>query len=183
MRAEEEKGGGRDRNNNIGAVGGRGCPPLQQMNDRYDIVVIGGGVVGLSVAREATRQFPRMRAVVLEKEAKVGSHQSGHNSGVIHSGVYYKPGSLKARMCVAGAAAMVEFCREHGVPFEVCGKVIVATSQEELPRLQNLLARAQANGVPGLRMVGPEELREIEPHSAGVMALHVPGTGVTDYAK
>ncbi len=153
------------------------------MSDRYDIVVIGGGVVGLSVAREATRQFPRMRVAVLEKEAKVGSHQSGHNSGVIHSGVYYKPGSMKARTCVAGAAAMVEFCREHGVPFEVCGKVIVATSQDEVPRLQNLLERGQANGVGGLRMLTPKELREIEPHATGVAALHVPSTGVTDYAK
>ena len=147
------------------------------------MVVIGGGVVGLSVAREATRQFPRMRAVVLEKEAKVGSHQSGHNSGVIHSGVYYKPGSMKARTCVAGAAAMVEFCGEHGVPFEICGKVIVATSQEELPRLQDLLERGRANGVPGLRMVSPTELRDIEPHATGLAALHVPGTGVTDFAK
>jgi (S)-2-hydroxyglutarate dehydrogenase len=153
------------------------------MTDRYDIFVIGGGIVGLSVAREATRLFPRLRLMVLEKEVHVGSHQSGHNSGVIHSGVYYKPGSIKARTCVAGAAAMVEFCREHGVAFDICGKVIVATSQDELPRLQDLLARGQANGVAGLRMLSPGELREIEPHATGMAALHVPGTGVTDYAK
>jgi L-2-hydroxyglutarate oxidase len=148
-----------------------------------DIIVIGGGIVGLSVAREVTRQFPRLRLALVEKEARVGTHQSGHNSGVIHSGVYYKPGSMKARMCVEGAAAMVEFCREHGVPFNICGKVIVATSEEELPRLRDLLARGQANGVAGLRMLEPEELREIEPHATGVAALHVPGTGVTDFAK
>jgi (S)-2-hydroxyglutarate dehydrogenase len=153
------------------------------MTDRYDIVVIGGGIVGLSVAREATRLFPRLRLVVLEKEARVGSHQSGHNSGVIHSGVYYKPGSIKARTCVEGAAAMVKFCHEHGVAVDMCGKVIVATSQDELPRLQDLLTRGQANGVGGLRMLSPGELREIEPHAAGLAALHVPGTGVTDYAK
>ena len=153
------------------------------MITHYDVIVIGGGVVGLSVAREITRRFAGWRVVVLEKEARVGSHQSGHNSGVIHSGVYYKPGSIKARTCVQGAAAMVEFCRDHGVPFEICGKVIVATSKEELPRLQNLLERGLANGVPGLKMLGPEQLREIEPHATGVAALHVPGTGVTDFAK
>ena len=153
------------------------------MTERYDIAVIGGGIVGLAVAREAACRFPWMRVLVLEKEARVGSHQSGHNSGVIHSGVYYKPESIKARTCVEGAAAMVEFCREHGVPYEVCGKVIVATSAEEVPRLKDLVARGQANGVPGLRLLGPEELREIEPHATGVAALHVPGTGVTDYAK
>jgi (S)-2-hydroxyglutarate dehydrogenase len=140
-------------------------------------------VVGLSVARQTLQRFPRMRVVVLEKEQRVGSHQSGHNSGVIHSGVYYKPGSLKARTCVQGAAAMVEFCREHDIPFAICGKVIVATEEGELPRLQNLLERGRANGVPGLKMLSREELREIEPHATGVAALHVPGTGVTDYAK
>ena len=153
------------------------------MSERYDVVIIGGGIVGLAVAREITRRFPRLGLAVLEKEARVGAHQSGHNSGVIHSGVYYKPGSIKARTCVSGAAAMVEFCREHGVKYEICGKVIVATSAEELPRLRDLLERGRANGVEGLRMLGPEELREIEPHATGVAALHVPETGVTDYAK
>jgi L-2-hydroxyglutarate oxidase len=153
------------------------------VTEAYDIIVIGGGIVGLSVAREVTRQFPRLRLALVEKETRVGTHQTGHNSGVIHSGVYYKLGSMKARMCVEGAAAMVEFCREHGVPFKICGKVIVATSEEERPRLQDLLARGQANGVAGLRMLGPVELREIEPHATGVAALHVPGTGVTDFAK
>jgi L-2-hydroxyglutarate oxidase LhgO len=153
------------------------------MSKRYDVVIIGGGIVGLAVAREITRRFPRLGLAVLEKEARVGAHQSGHNSGVIHSGVYYKPGSIKARTCVPGAAAMVEFCREHGVKYNICGKVIVATSAEELPRLRDLMERGRANGVEGLRMLSPEELREIEPHASGVAALHVPTTGVTDYAK
>jgi L-2-hydroxyglutarate oxidase LhgO len=148
---------------------------------RYDVLIIGGGVVGLGVALEITRRFPHLRLLVLEKEDRVARHQSGHNSGVIHSGVYYKPGSLKARLCVAGAAAMVEFCREHGIPHEVCGKVIVATHADELPRLEELRRRGEANGLNGLRMIGPEELHEIEPHANGVKALVVPSTGITDY--
>jgi len=151
-------------------------------DSRYKTIVIGGGIVGLSVALEITRRFPQLQLLVLEKEDRVARHQSGHNSGVIHSGVYYKPGSLKARLCVAGASAMIEFCREHGVPHKVCGKVIVATSQDELPRLEELRERGHANGLVGLRLIGPEELREFEPHAAGLRALLVPSTGVTDYA-
>ena len=151
-------------------------------DSRYNIIVIGGGAVGLGVALEITRRFPRLRLLVLEKEDGVARHQSGHNSGVIHSGVYYKPGSLKARLCVTGAAAMVEFCREHGIPHQVCGKVIVATEEEEVPRLEQLRKRGEANGLSGLRVIGPEELHEIEPHAAGRKALLVPSTGVTDYA-
>jgi L-2-hydroxyglutarate oxidase LhgO len=149
---------------------------------RYDVIVIGAGIVGLAVAREITLRFPRLRLLVLEKEDGVGRHQSGHNSGVIHSGIYYKPGSLKARLCVEGARLMVEFCHEHGIPHEVCGKVIVATQEEELPRLEELRRRGEANGVPGVKSIGAEELRQIEAHAAGVRALFVPSTAVTDYA-
>jgi len=151
-------------------------------DSRYNIVVIGGGVVGLGVAIEITRRFPHLRLLVLEKEDRVARHQSGHNSGVIHSGVYYKPGSLKARLCVSGAAVMVEFCREHGIAHDVCGKVVVATRADELPRLEELRRRGEANGLSGLCLIGPEELREIEPHAAGLQALVVPSTGITDYA-
>lgn len=151
-------------------------------NAHYNVIIIGAGAVGLGVALEITRRFPRQRVLVLEKEDRVARHQSGHNSGVIHSGVYYKPGSLKARLCLPGAAAMVEFCREHGVPHNVCGKVIVATRPDELPRLEELRQRGEANGLTGLRLIGPEALREIEPHARGLKALLVPSTGVTDYA-
>jgi L-2-hydroxyglutarate oxidase LhgO len=141
---------------------------------RYNVVVIGGGIVGLAAALEITRRFPRLRLLLMEKEEGVARHQSGHNSGVIHSGVYYTPGSLRARLCVAGAAEMIAFCGEHGVPHKVCGKVIVAASEEELPRLEELRRRGEANGVGGLRLIHREQLREIEPHASGLGALFVP---------
>jgi L-2-hydroxyglutarate oxidase LhgO len=148
---------------------------------RYDVVIIGGGIVGLSVAMALTRQFPQHRLLLVEKEDGLARHQTGHNSGVIHSGIYYKPGSVKARTCVEGAAAMLAFCREHGIAHRICGKVIVAAAKEELPRLEELRQRGEANGISGLRMLAPEELREVEPHCSGVCALQVPGTGITDY--
>ncbi len=151
-------------------------------DSRYNVIIVGGGAVGLGVALEITRRFPRQKLLLVEKENKVARHQSGHNSGVIHSGVYYKPGSLKARLCVAGATAMVEFCREHGIPHNVCGKLIVATDEEELPRLEELRQRGEANGLTGLRLIGSQELREVEPQASGLQALFVPSTGVTDYA-
>jgi (S)-2-hydroxyglutarate dehydrogenase len=151
-------------------------------NPRYDVIIMGAGIVGLAVALEITRRFPKFRVLVLEKEDRVACHQSGHNSGVIHSGIYYQPGSLKTRLCVTGAAAMIDFCREHGIPCNVCGKVIVATSSDELPRLEELRPRGEANGLTGLRVIETGELREIEPYANGVRALFVPSTGVTDFA-
>ncbi len=148
----------------------------------YDIAVIGGGIVGLSFAMQAVEKFPGLRVVVLEKEAGVARHQTGHNSGVIHSGVYYKAGSLKARLCVAGAREIVEFCARHGIPHEVCGKLIVATNSEETARLDVLLAQGITNGLEGLRLLSRAAMLEFEPHVGGVRALLVPSTGITDYA-
>jgi L-2-hydroxyglutarate oxidase LhgO len=148
----------------------------------YDIAVVGGGIVGLSFAMQVSERFPRLRVIVLEKEAGVARHQTGHNSGVIHSGVYYKAGSLKARLCVAGAREMVEFCSRHGIPHEVCGKLIVAANAEEAARLDELRERGIANGLEGLRLLGREAMLEVEPHAGGVRALEVPSTGITDYA-
>jgi (S)-2-hydroxyglutarate dehydrogenase len=152
-------------------------------DSRRDVVIVGGGVIGLAVALEITKRFPHLRLLLLEKEDRVGQHQSSHNSGVIHSGVYYKPGSQKAKLCVEGARTMIEFCRAHGIPHQVCGKVIVATHDDELPRLEELRRRGEANGLTGLQLIGPEQLREIEPHASGLRALVVPSTGITDYAK
>ena len=144
--------------------------------------MIGGGIVGLATAMAIAQRLPKQRVLVLEKEKEVGSHQTGHNSGVIHSGLYYKPGSMKARTCVEGAAAMVEFCQINNISYQRCGKVVVATSEAELPQLEMLYQRGIANRVPGLAMIGPEQLREIEPHSSGIKAIHVPGACITDYA-
>ena len=152
------------------------------MADREaDLLIIGAGIVGLATALETTRRFPALRIVVVEKENRVAAHQTGHNSGVIHSGLYYKTGSLKARNCVAGAASMKRFCQEQSIPYEECGKLVVATNAEELPRLEQLHQRGIANGVPGLRMLQRDQFREIEPHCEGVAALQVPSTGIVDY--
>ncbi len=148
---------------------------------RYDVIVIGGGIVGLATAREILQRFPGRKLLVVEKEAEVASHQTGHNSGVIHSGLYYKPGSMKARLCVAGARRLVEFCQQNNVPYELCGKVVVATDQRELPALDELLRRGTANGVAGLKKLNRNEIREIEPHASGIAGIHVPGTGITDF--
>ncbi len=149
--------------------------------DVYDLAVVGAGIVGLATARELLNRRAGLRLAIIEKEPRISTHQSGHNSGVIHSGIYYAPGSLKARLCVAGAREMYAYCERHGIPTERCGKVIVATDESELGRLQDLYERGKANGVEGLEMIGPERLREIEPRCAGIRALLSPCTGIIDY--
>ncbi len=148
----------------------------------WDIAIIGGGIVGLATALELLRRRPRLRLVMLEKEGQIGQHQTGHNSGVLHSGIYYVPGSLKARLCVAGKEQLIDFCEEYGITYDMVGKVIVATEEDELPRLQNLYERGLANGVPGLELIGPERIREIEPHCTGIKAIYSPMTGIVDYS-
>jgi L-2-hydroxyglutarate oxidase len=157
--------------------------PLQvSVGDRRaDVAIVGAGIIGLAVARSLLLRHPGLRIVVLDKEAAIARHQTGRSSGVIHSGVYYAPGSLKARLCVQGAAAIRIYCDERAIPYDICGKVIVATDAAELPRLEELYRRGTANGVSALELIGPERLRELEPHTAGVRALHVPGTGIVDY--
>ncbi len=151
--------------------------------ERVDAVVVGGGIVGLASALALLEARPGASLVVLEKERALGAHQTGRNSGVIHAGVYYKPGSIKARTCARGRALLERFCAEHAVPFHRCGKVVVATRAEEVPRLDELERRGRANGLAGIRRIGPEELREREPHVAAVAALHVPETGIVDYRR
>jgi L-2-hydroxyglutarate oxidase LhgO len=147
-----------------------------------DLVIIGAGIVGLATAMKIVQRVPALRTIILEKEAGIAAHQTSHNSGVIHSGIYYRPGSLKAELCVSGAAAMVAFCREHELPHDVCGKVIVATSESQIKGLQELQQRAVQNGLDGVRWLKREEIREFEPHVAGMAALHVPSTGIVNFA-
>src|SRR5262249_47572213 len=147
----------------------------------YDVAIVGGGIVGLATARALLEARPGTRLVLLEKEAALGQHQTGHNSGVIHSGIYYQPGSFKARLCVEGARLMTEFCARQAIEVERVGKVVVATDQAELPRLQALFERGTANGVPGLALIDRDRLRELEPHGAAIRALHSPSTAIVDY--
>jgi L-2-hydroxyglutarate oxidase len=148
---------------------------------RCDLAVVGGGIVGLAVARELARRHPRKAVCVLEREAAIGTHQTGHNSGVIHAGVYYTPGSLKARLCVEGARELYEYCESRGIASEACGKLIVATGASELDRLEELERRGRANGVPGLRRIDARGIEALEPHARGVAGLHSPGTGIVDF--
>lgn len=147
------------------------------------IIVIGGGIVGLASAFKLGRKFPLARVTVLEKESQVGRHQTGNNSGVLHCGLYYRPGSVKARMAVQGIQEMVAFCRDHGVPHEICGKLVVAVDDTEVERLKNLHERGRQNGLQGLKWLSRGEMREIEPQVAGVAGLHVPQEGIVDYPK
>ena len=152
-------------------------------SNQYDIAIIGGGILGLSTAMQLMERAPNWRVAVIEKEAQLAMHQTGHNSGVMHSGIYYRPGSHKAQFCVAGLNNMVKFCDENEIEYQQCGKVIVALNESELGRLQDLFERGTANGVPDLEIVGPERLKEIEPHTVGMRALWAPHTGIVDFTK
>ena len=147
-----------------------------------DLIIIGGGIVGLATAYRFLQRFPGKRVFVLEKERSIARHQTGRNSGVLHTGIYYRPGSLKAQNCRAGKLAMEEFCRREQIPYVLCGKIIVAVDESELPRLEILLERGQANGVVCER-IGPERIRDLEPEAAGIAAIHIPEAGVVDYAQ
>jgi L-2-hydroxyglutarate oxidase LhgO len=152
-------------------------------NHRYDIAIIGAGIVGSATAMRLAAKHPRLRIALIDKESRVAAHQSSHNSGVIHSGIYYAPGSLKAQNCVAGGRELIRFCDENGIKYDFCGKVIVATSEEELPRLDELYRRGVANGVEGLELIEPARLHEIEPHATGLRALYSPNTGIIDFGE
>jgi L-2-hydroxyglutarate oxidase len=148
---------------------------------QHDVIIVGGGIVGLATALNLLYSDPRHKVLVLEKESRLARHQTGNNSGVIHSGLYYKPGSLKARNCIRGYHLLTEFCQQHGVPFELCGKIVVATDENELPLLQNLYKRGEENGLRGLKMLDSAGLRDYEPHVTGVAGFFVPQTGIVDY--
>ncbi len=148
---------------------------------KYDVAIVGAGIVGLATALQLKKQKPELNIVVLEKENRVAAHQTGNNSGVIHSGIYYKPGSLKAKNCMDGYHLLIEFCKTHNVPFELCGKIIVATSESELGALDNIYQRGVENGLTGLKYIDRDEIRALEPHTAGVRGIVVPQTGIVDY--
>ncbi len=147
----------------------------------YDVIIIGAGLVGLATAYQTKLKNPGSKILILEKENNVSLHQSGHNSGVIHSGIYYKPGSLKAKNCIEGYNSVINFAEKYGIKYDLCGKIIVATSQEELPLLDNIYKRGVENGLENLQYLSREEFREIEPHCEGVRAIKVPQTGIIDY--
>jgi L-2-hydroxyglutarate oxidase len=147
----------------------------------FDVVVVGAGILGLALARELVQGEEKLRVAVLEKECRVAQHQTGHNSGVIHSGIYYSPGSLKAKLCTRGSALLIQYCQENGIRHESCGKVIVATRRSDLPRLDTLYSRGVANGIAGLERLGPDGLADVEPNVFGLAALYVPSTGIVDY--
>tara|TARA_B100000929_G_scaffold273379_1_gene245719 strand:- start:577 stop:1803 length:1227 start_codon:yes stop_codon:yes gene_type:complete len=151
------------------------------IDKQYDVVVVGGGIIGLATSMKLTQDFPNLKVAVLEKEKEVAQHQTGHNSGVIHAGIYYAPGSQKANFCSTGGKLLRDFCDEYGIPYDMCGKLIVATDDSEIPQLEELFKRGTENGAEGLRMVDQEEIKEIEPYSAGVKAILSPNTGIIDY--
>ncbi|ERJ57715.1 L-2-hydroxyglutarate oxidase [Sphingobacterium paucimobilis] len=151
------------------------------MTEKYDIIIIGAGLVGLATAYQAKLKSPALKIAILEKEAVVAVHQSGNNSGVIHSGIYYKPGSLKAKNCIEGYTSIVSFAQKHSIAYDLCGKIIVATSKEELPLLDNIYKRGVENGLQNLKYLTKEEFGEIEPHCVGLRAIRVPQTGIIDY--
>lgn len=148
---------------------------------QYDVIIVGGGAVGLATALQLKNQNPSLKVVVIEKESAVANHQTGNNSNVIHSGVYYKPGSLKAKNCIHGYNLLIDFCRKNEVPFDLCGKIIVATEEKEIPLLKTIYDRGQQNGLQNLKMLKAEQLKDYEPHVAGIGGIHVPQTGIVDY--
>ena len=153
------------------------------MRSSCDVVIVGAGIIGLATGMKLLETFPGLRVVILEKENAVASHQTGHNSGVIHSGIYYRPGSLKAALCVAGSRELIDFCRENGVPYEICGKIVTAVREDQIPALEELYRRGTENGVPGLKMISPSEAAEIEPFARCILGLHVPATGIVDFRR
>ncbi|MDX1639684.1 MAG: FAD-dependent oxidoreductase, partial [Balneolaceae bacterium] len=148
---------------------------------KYDFIIVGAGIVGLSTAYKLSQKYPDLNILVLEKEDRVAAHQTGHNSGVIHSGIYYKPNSYRAKNCVNGRHQLVDFCEKHEVDYEICGKIIVASEKEDIPRLERIYETGQINKIEGIEMVGRERMREIEPYAEGVRAIHVPCSGIVDF--